>query len=61
VIKQILNKYRRQEDKAGHKDNNKREQTQNTTLTPLIPGMNSGAPEGYTVPFEHVVYAVLLV
>ena len=36
-IKQILNKYRRQEDKAGDKDNNKREQTQKTTPTPLKP------------------------
>jgi hypothetical protein len=33
-IKEILNKYRRQEDKGREKDN-KRKQTQKTTLTPL--------------------------
>jgi hypothetical protein len=38
-IKQILNKYRRQEDKGREKDN-KRKQTQKTTLTPLRRGMN---------------------
>jgi hypothetical protein len=30
---------------SNSKDNNKREQRQKTTLTPLKPGMNSGAPE----------------
>jgi hypothetical protein len=38
-------KYRRQEENTRNKDNNKREQRQKTTLTPLKPGMNSGAPE----------------
>jgi hypothetical protein len=38
-ITQILNKYRRQEDKGREKDN-KRKQTHKTTLTPLKRGMN---------------------
>ena len=38
-------KYRTQEENTRNKDNNKREQRQKTTLTPLKPGMNSGAPE----------------
>ena len=54
-------KYRRQEENTRNKDNNKREQRQKTKLTPLKPGMNSGAPEVQAVPVERVVYAVLLI
>ena len=45
-------KYRTQGENTRKKDNNKREQRQKTTLTPLKPGMNSGAPEVKQFPLS---------